>query len=95
MSEVVNMDGFSVEHELKCDTKYFVRVQTGQKTFEIRKNDRNFQVGDYLILREYDRSKGCYFDCSPVLRARITYITDFVQRDGYVVLGIKLEGAIE
>lgn len=37
-------------HELKLDTFYFDDVKSGLKTFEIRKNDRDYQVGDLLSL---------------------------------------------
>lgn len=40
-------------HELKLDIKYFDDVKSGKKNFEIRKNDRDFQVGDVLKLRAY------------------------------------------
>ncbi len=39
-------------HELKLDTKFFKRVMAGKKRAEIRYNDRNYQVGDFLLLRE-------------------------------------------
>lgn len=88
-------------HELKLDTEYFDDVGTGLKTFEIRKNDRGFKVGDVLALsafkegnykhwvkyiREYEsvsihEADTIFFD--------ITYITDYEQKDGYVVMGIK------
>ena len=41
-------------HELKTYPKYFQETIEGNKPFEIRKNDRNFQVGDVLILKEWD-----------------------------------------
>ena len=40
--------------ELKIRQEYLERVLLGEKTFEIRKNDRNYQVGDILVLREYE-----------------------------------------
>lgn len=41
-----------MRHELKTDPEVFDAVIAGTKTFEIRKNDRNFQVGDELVLRQ-------------------------------------------
>ena len=40
-------------HELKLDINYFDEVKSGKKNFEIRKNDRNLQVGDVLVLKAY------------------------------------------
>lgn len=40
-------------HELKLDVKYFGEVKNGNKCFEIRKNDRDFQVGDVLELKAF------------------------------------------
>ncbi|MGY3710727.1 DUF3850 domain-containing protein [Lactococcus lactis subsp. lactis] len=45
------------EHELKLDIKYFDDVKSGKKKFEIRKNDRDFQVGDTLRLIAVDSGK--------------------------------------
>lgn len=39
-------------HELKTDPEVFDAVARGDKTYEIRRNDRNFLVGDMLILHE-------------------------------------------
>lgn len=39
-------------HELKTDPVVFKAVQARLKRFEIRKADRNFQVGDILLLKE-------------------------------------------
>ncbi len=39
-------------HELKIQPKYFNAVLMGTKNFEIRKNDRDYHVGDRLWLRE-------------------------------------------
>lgn len=39
-------------HQLKCEAKYFEELCFGTKTFEVRKNDRDFHVGDYLALNE-------------------------------------------
>ena len=41
-------------HQLKILSEYFNEVVSGNKTFEIRLNDRNFKVGDSLELLEHD-----------------------------------------
>ena len=47
-------------HRLKTWPVFYDDVECGAKTFEIRKNDRNFQVGDILILEKYDPDKKEY-----------------------------------
>ena len=47
-------------HELKTIRPYYQFVNEGKKTFEIRKNDRNFQFGDILHLREYNPDMETY-----------------------------------
>lgn len=44
-------------HELKILPEYFWKVKSGLKNFEIRRNDRNYQPGDKLILKEYERGR--------------------------------------
>ncbi|RKJ45990.1 DUF3850 domain-containing protein, partial [Butyricicoccus sp. 1XD8-22] len=41
-------------HELKIYPEYFKEVICGKKTFEIRRNDRGYKVGDILSLKEFD-----------------------------------------
>ena len=73
-------------HALKIYPEYFEAVKSGVKTFEIRKNDRAFRVGDYLLLKEYNKIEQY---TGRMLVVRVTYITDFHQKEGYVVMGIK------
>lgn len=48
-----------IVHELKTWVSYFRPLWDGEKTFEIRFDDRGFQRGDLLDLREWDRARGC------------------------------------
>lgn len=75
-------------HELKINTKYAIAVARGEKTFEIRKNDRNFKEDDILFLREYEN--GEYLDIAIV--AEVTYVLNDFEglKEGYVVLGIRV-----
>lgn len=41
-------------HELKLSITYFESVESGEKNFEIRNNDRGFQVGDILELKAFE-----------------------------------------
>lgn len=74
-------------HDLKIRSGFFRAIVSGEKTFEIRKNDRNFKVGDMLLLREYEQETEDY--TGQGLLKKITYITDFEQKEGYVVMSIR------
>ncbi len=73
-------------HELKTWPAYFDSVAEGRKTFEIRKDDRGFNPGDVLELREFipDQNR---FTGRSTWRV-VTYITDFEQKPGFVVMAI-------
>jgi len=88
-------------HELKTWPKHFSAVYDGAKAFEFRYNDRDFCVGDTLILREweprhdYKRTFGGTYTGRAV-EAAVTYILreyeelpEFVA-DNYVVMSIEL-----
>lgn len=45
-------------HRLKTWPQFFDAVACGVKGFEIRKDDRGFEVGDVLLLQEFDPYQG-------------------------------------
>ncbi|GAK31891.1 hypothetical protein WOSG25_180420 [Weissella oryzae SG25] len=95
-------------HNLKLDNEYFDDVANSLKKFEIRKNDRDYQVGDLLFLQRYSNGQylkrtgwggssvvGATKENADTLLAQVVYMTEYAQRDGYVVLGIKLVDIVD
>lgn len=74
-------------HTLKLQQPFFNAVLDGFKMFEVRRNDRDFKVDDYLCLEEFDYEKRSY--TGRFINKRIAYITDYKQRKGYVVFSFK------
>ena len=76
-------------HQLKTLPEYFEAVRKGDKTFELRENDRDFKVGDYLALNEWDGEK--YTGRSQLVK--VTYILDpnevMTCEDGFAILGLN------
>ena len=74
-------------HYVKILTRYFMDVERGIKTFEIRFNDRNYKVGDFLHLQEF--CGGEY--TGRVIQKEICYMIDSPEycKEGFVVLGLK------
>ena len=82
-------------HVLKCWPEFFRATLAGDKPFEVRENDRNYQVSDWLLLREWEPGAEEYADRA--ILAKVTYVLDdprFVL-PGYVVMGIRWEWEIE
>jgi hypothetical protein len=82
------------EHDLKTWPAPFREVRSGAKRFEIRKNDRDYRVGDTLRLREWS-DVACVYT-GPEVSARVTYLLagadaeQFGCAPGYCVMGIRL-----
>ena len=85
-------------HELKTHPQYFSMVFAGTKNFEVRKNDRNFQLNDELLLKEYipqgysaDKAQNDTYT-GRMLHRRIDYILHGGQlgiEEGYVVMSLS------
>lgn len=73
-------------HSLKTWPQYFEAVRQERKTFEIRENDREFKVGDWLQLHEWCPKSKDY--TGRVILTRVTYLTDWEQKPGFVVMAI-------
>lgn len=80
-----------MRHDIKILPEYFDKVIDGSKTFEIRENDRDYQVGDILFIHEYMMShEHGNYETGGWILAEITYITNYNQKDNYIVMGIKV-----
>lgn len=75
------------QHNLKIKAEYARAKLDGAKPFEIRRNDRDFQVGDEVVYNVIDDNELAKKFANKVYE--ITYITNYEQKDGYVVFGDK------
>ena len=77
-------------HDLKIEKKYFNDVIAERKKFEVRKNDRGYQVNDILSLNEYDKDNQVY--TGRHISVKVLYILDdsAFLKEGYVVLSIAI-----
>lgn len=79
-------------HELKCWPPYFHAIASRQKNFDVRRDDRGYQKGDTVILKEWvppSIGKRTGFTGNDEHR-KIKYILtggQFGIEPGYVVLG--------
>ena len=75
-------------HDLKIHPGPFVEAKVGRKPFEVRRDDRGYQEGDQVLLREWDPLARAYTgeELGPVPIICIT--RGYGLLDGYVVLGL-------
>lgn len=76
-------------HELKTLQPYFERIRIGEKTAELRINDKDFQSGDELLIREFDTMTGFY---GGNIRAKVTHVLHRCNglKKGYCVLSFAI-----
>ena len=71
-----------VEHELKTWPVYFEAVESMDKPFEVRRDDRAFAVDDVLRLREWCPMRRGY--TGREVKRRVTYVLrDYPALPGY------------
>lgn len=79
-----------ITHDLKIYPEFFSAVCAGVKRAELRKNDRDYRVGDTLHLMETPR--GSCHQTGEFINVKITHITDVDEwMPGYVLLSIERE----
>lgn len=87
-------------HVLKTTPSYFALLWSGAKTFEIRLDDRGYQKGDRVVLREYDFRNysgrevhavvGCVIASTPDVRDRRGF-----RGNGFVVFSLTQVERVE
>lgn len=84
-------------HELKILPPFYNAVVSGEKTFEIRLNDRDFRSGDLVFLKEYSKKDSCF--TGRMVSAEIGFVykgTEYGVQEGYCVFSLlKVRKAVE
>ena len=79
-----------MDHRLKSWPQFFEATRKGPKRFEVRKNDRNYNVGDTLTFFEWDPEKQD-FTGEMETGFRVVYLLKNCPgiEPGYCVMGIE------
>ena len=75
-------------HHIKLGATFFEEVASGEKTFELRKNDRGYKKGDILEMMEFKDGK----NTGRTVRVLVTYILEEFAglEDGYCIMATSL-----
>lgn len=75
-------------HYLKITPEYYQQAVRGIKQFELRKDDRDYKVGDHVVLQEWDGEK---YTGRESFHMKIQYILrdcpEYGLKEGYCILG--------
>lgn len=76
------------QHEIKLAAMYYEDVASGKKSFELRKNDRGYKVGDSLKMLEFKDG----VQTGRTIDADIIYMLEEYTglTEGYCILGIRV-----
>ena len=77
-------------HKIKLQKEFADSVLSGDKCFEIRKNDRGYQKGDMVQFQVMDGMYEAYNQPLNKITYEITYVINgWGLENGYVVFGIR------
>ena len=78
-------------HETKILFEYYAAICRGEKRFEIRNNDRDYQIGDIVVMRCWNPEKNEYYEKEHLVLL-ITYLLKDIDgiKKGYCAYGFKL-----
>ena len=78
------------KHEIKILPQYFELVSVlhgGIKRFELRKDDRNYQAGDTVTLREWDGQEYTGNEITVGIKYVLRNCPEYGLMDGYCIFG--------
>ena len=78
-----------MKNELKILPQYFEEVWNENKTFELRKDDRNYKVGDTLRLLEFDYGTYTGRECNRTILYILRDVEQYGLKEGFVILAMK------
>ena len=81
------MNRKSIVHELKVLPQYYDAVISNVKNFELIKDDRDFQIGDFVILKEYIDGKYTGRETGFKISYILRNCPEYGLMDGYCILG--------
>lgn len=73
-------------HHLKTETEYYQAIEKGLKKFELRQNDRNFQIGDMIYLEETVNGAYTGRKIAPMEIKYILFGGNFGLEEGYCIM---------
>lgn len=76
-----------MKHEIKILPQYFADVYKGIKRFELRKDDRDYQVGDLVTLQEWDGEAYTTNSISVVIKYVLRDCQYYGLMKGYCIFG--------
>ena len=75
-------------HKIRLGASFFEEVLSGEKSFELRKNDRGYKKGDILEMMEFKDGK----NTGRIVRVLVTYLLDDFTglEDGFCIMATRL-----
>jgi ParB family chromosome partitioning protein len=74
-------------HILKIKDGFIESLRSGNKTFEIRKNDRDYRAQDLIQFRRVE-SNNAYSDVYEILSV-LEHASEFGLMDGFAILSLR------
>lgn len=87
VERLMHDDESATMHELKILPEYFEAVKSGDKKFELRKDDRDYKVGDIIVLNEWDGEAYTGERIQMKIRYILRDCPEYGLAEGYCIIG--------